>query len=183
VVEPHTLKVYGHLIAADALGDGYIIPLLDTFASIREKTQAETVSLATSLDVAAVLGERLVPKMPHLRRSSSDEMLSDSATGDLRYQKDLEDFHDSGFGSAVPSPVARMDRVSGLSVGLSPGSMMRETHRDSDSGADRRHSRGGPARSRLLSSRPLGEGAAGRTNKKRARGKELAARLMDCNIM
>jgi hypothetical protein len=120
VVESHTLRVYGHLIAADAFGDGYIVPLLDTFTNIREKTGAEAVSLATSLDVAAMLGERLVPTKHdkgrawparRLSHDSSDEMFTQSATGDIRHQKDTEGFHDSGFVSAVPSPVAGGDRV------------------------------------------------------------------------
>lgn len=56
VVEAHTSKVYGHLIASDSMGDGYMISLHDTLESIRDATGADVVDLATSIDVACKRG-------------------------------------------------------------------------------------------------------------------------------
>ncbi|ERF76427.1 hypothetical protein EPUS_07307 [Endocarpon pusillum Z07020] len=81
VVEYHTLEVYGHLVASDVLGDGYVIPLLDTLEDIRERTHAQDVGLATGVDITCKLGDAYI-KLPQ------------PAT---RY-------HDSGYASADISP-------------------------------------------------------------------------------
>ena len=63
VVEYLTLNVYGHLVASDVLGDGYVIPLLDTLEDIRERTHAQEVGLATGVDIACKLGDALIPEI------------------------------------------------------------------------------------------------------------------------
>ncbi|KAK8018055.1 hypothetical protein PG991_007245 [Apiospora marii] len=51
VVDEETLEVYGHIVAADAFGGGYIIPIEDTMSDIRRYLNATSVSLPSVADI------------------------------------------------------------------------------------------------------------------------------------
>ncbi|KAM5348998.1 hypothetical protein ACJ41O_008821 [Fusarium nematophilum] len=52
VANVETLEVYGYVVAADAFGGGYVVPLLDAFRDIRHALRAKSVNLATATDLA-----------------------------------------------------------------------------------------------------------------------------------
>lgn len=93
VVEAHTSKVYGHVVASDALGDGYIIPMLNILACIRAVTGAKVVDLATTLDVACA-------QAMHLRLSDHSDSDDDDASRTLQRECNATD---SGYASIRPS--------------------------------------------------------------------------------
>lgn len=51
VVNDSSLEVHGHIVAGDAFGEVYVVPLWDTFDDIKREMNAMSVSLATSVDV------------------------------------------------------------------------------------------------------------------------------------
>ncbi|CAH0039592.1 unnamed protein product [Clonostachys solani] len=53
VVNESTLEVYGYVVAADAFGGGYIIPLVDAFRNITDTLRCQSVDLATTIDMAS----------------------------------------------------------------------------------------------------------------------------------
>ncbi|KAJ5885184.1 hypothetical protein N7495_009694 [Penicillium taxi] len=54
VVNERSREVYGHIIAADAFGGGYIIPMDDTLRDIKTHLQVEYVDVASLVDIASV---------------------------------------------------------------------------------------------------------------------------------
>ncbi|KAF3075898.1 hypothetical protein CFAM422_001630 [Trichoderma lentiforme] len=59
VVNEKTLEVYGYVVAADAFGGGYIIPLAEAFQNITDKLGCQFVNLATTMDMASDKLERI----------------------------------------------------------------------------------------------------------------------------
>ncbi|KAI0381134.1 hypothetical protein F5Y04DRAFT_84635 [Hypomontagnella monticulosa] len=53
VVDERTLQVYGHVVAADDFGSGYIIPLDKVFEDIKFRLNMNSVQLASMLDIAS----------------------------------------------------------------------------------------------------------------------------------
>lgn len=56
VVDPSTCEVYGHVVASDAMGDTYVVPLSATFRDMEEKLEA-AVSLPTEADIKTWLAQ------------------------------------------------------------------------------------------------------------------------------
>ncbi|KAL6811630.1 hypothetical protein J3E69DRAFT_350045 [Trichoderma sp. SZMC 28015] len=59
VVNETTLEVYGYVVAADAFGVGYIIPLAEAFQDITDKLGCQCVTLATTIGMADDKLERI----------------------------------------------------------------------------------------------------------------------------
>ncbi|KAH8658875.1 hypothetical protein BGZ61DRAFT_540393 [Ilyonectria robusta] len=59
VVNERTLEVYGYIVAADAFGGGYIIPLVEAFRNIKNTLGCQSVDLATTIDMASAKLERM----------------------------------------------------------------------------------------------------------------------------
>ncbi len=57
VVDPLTCEVYGHVVASDAMGDTYVVPLNATLRDMEEKLGAE-VSLPTEADIDTWLAQQ-----------------------------------------------------------------------------------------------------------------------------
>ncbi|EXJ64909.1 hypothetical protein A1O7_01248 [Cladophialophora yegresii CBS 114405] len=53
VLNPSRLEVYGHVIASDAFGSGYIIPMTRSLEDIRQTVDLASVELPTLVDVAS----------------------------------------------------------------------------------------------------------------------------------
>lgn len=53
MVNETTLEVYGYVVAADAFGGGYIIPLAEAFRNIANTLRCQSVDLATTVDMAS----------------------------------------------------------------------------------------------------------------------------------
>ncbi|KAJ4854854.1 uncharacterized protein T069G_10412 [Trichoderma breve] len=53
VVNETTLEVYGYVVAADAFGGGYVIPLAEAFRNIANTLRCQFVDLATTVDMAS----------------------------------------------------------------------------------------------------------------------------------
>uniref|UniRef100_A0A8H7NKV0 Nitrogen regulatory protein areA GATA-like domain-containing protein n=1 Tax=Bionectria ochroleuca TaxID=29856 RepID=A0A8H7NKV0_BIOOC len=53
VINESTLEVYGYVVAADAFGGGYIIPLVEAFSNITDTLRCQSVDLATTIDMAS----------------------------------------------------------------------------------------------------------------------------------
>jgi hypothetical protein len=51
IIDQKTLEVYGHLVASDALGYGYVIPLSETFKNILQQLGAVSVDLPSAFDI------------------------------------------------------------------------------------------------------------------------------------
>ncbi|KAM6485840.1 hypothetical protein HDV62DRAFT_261237 [Trichoderma sp. SZMC 28011] len=53
VVNETTLEVYGYVVASDAFGGGYVIPLAEAFRNIANTLRCQSVDLATTVDMAS----------------------------------------------------------------------------------------------------------------------------------
>ncbi|PVH68162.1 hypothetical protein DL98DRAFT_522917 [Cadophora sp. DSE1049] len=51
IVDQKTLEVYGHLVASDALGYGYVMPLSETFKDILLQVGAVSVEIPSAIDI------------------------------------------------------------------------------------------------------------------------------------
>ena len=45
--------LYGHVVASDVFGRGYVVPISDTFEDIKNRLSAESVSLPSKDDIIA----------------------------------------------------------------------------------------------------------------------------------
>ncbi len=52
VVDEKTHEVYGHLVASDMFGEGYVIPLYATFHDMQIRLDVESVDLPSAIDIA-----------------------------------------------------------------------------------------------------------------------------------
>lgn len=114
VVNEKTLEVYGYVVAADAFGGGYIVPLDDALRDIADKLQAQSVELATIIDMATAKlrtitildpsAPSFVPTQQTQRRSSLSEHLElERARRRVENERDRD--HDSHRRSyAAPGP-------------------------------------------------------------------------------
>ncbi|RYP53649.1 hypothetical protein DL768_001429 [Monosporascus sp. mg162] len=55
VVNERTLQVYGHVVATDAFGGGYIVPLDETFRDVKNRLSVASVELPSMVDIASVM--------------------------------------------------------------------------------------------------------------------------------
>ncbi|KAK4098064.1 hypothetical protein N658DRAFT_252358 [Parathielavia hyrcaniae] len=55
VVNERTLKVIGHIVATDELGDAYVIPFSDVFEDIRLRLAARSVELASASQIRSTV--------------------------------------------------------------------------------------------------------------------------------
>ncbi|RYP82364.1 hypothetical protein DL769_001689 [Monosporascus sp. CRB-8-3] len=55
VVNERSLQVYGHVVATDAFGGGYIMPLDETFRDIKNRLSVASVELASMVDIVSVM--------------------------------------------------------------------------------------------------------------------------------
>jgi hypothetical protein len=51
VVDEDTNEAYGHVVASDVFGRGYVVPICDSFEDIKNRLSAELVSLPSKADV------------------------------------------------------------------------------------------------------------------------------------
>ncbi|KAK7942941.1 uncharacterized protein PG986_012054 [Apiospora aurea] len=61
VVDEYSLEVYGHIVAADAFGGGYLIPIQDTMSDIQRNLKVASVSLPST----TCIGTKNATKDPH----------------------------------------------------------------------------------------------------------------------
>lgn len=69
VVNPKTFEVYGHVVAENALGDIWVVPMCDILNDIREEEDAISVRLACTADISVL-------------KLGSDEHIDANATRD-----------------------------------------------------------------------------------------------------
>ena len=46
-----TFEVYGHVVASDAFGEAYVVPLRDTIQDIQARLNSKTVRLPTAAEI------------------------------------------------------------------------------------------------------------------------------------
>ena len=81
VVDSVTHEVYGHVVASDAFGDAYVIPLDNTFRDIKQKLAADQVCLPTESEVLEWIEPRDNIQAPENR--SILDFCADNAPPDL----------------------------------------------------------------------------------------------------
>lgn len=72
VVNDSSLEVYGHIVAGDAFGEVYVVPVWDTFDDIKREMNATRVSLATSVDVLCHASETVEKKAKSSEKAGKD---------------------------------------------------------------------------------------------------------------
>ena len=58
VVDDETFEVYGHVVASDAFGEAFIIPLDAIFQDMKTQLEVESVSLPAETDINEVITQR-----------------------------------------------------------------------------------------------------------------------------
>lgn len=114
VVDSVTHEVYGHVVASDAFGDAYVIPLDNTFRDIKQQLAADQVCLPTESEVLewieprknpSVLSwcaDKTLPDLPRdLRLDFEHEMASSTPESELldKQLKDTEAWISKSYGS------------------------------------------------------------------------------------
>ncbi|KAI1856355.1 hypothetical protein JX265_011602 [Neoarthrinium moseri] len=89
VVNERTLEVYGHVIASDAFGGGYIMPMQDTLRDISKTLQARTVTVASLIDMASVAMEKMDLSIPDLEADLTTELTKAPASNGCSITTDL----------------------------------------------------------------------------------------------
>jgi hypothetical protein len=88
VVDEISHEVYGHLIAADLFGDGYVVPLLDSLEDIKERLGAQLVDFPPSNDQSAA-GQTSRSRGPIVSTAWESSQLSNKAKISERHQKPM----------------------------------------------------------------------------------------------
>ena len=99
VVDSVTHEVYGHVVASDAFGDAYVIPLDNTFRDIRQQLAADQVCLPTEsevLDWIKPSGNIQAPKNHTFLSLCADNAMPN-------HREDLGLGFDCGMGSFAPT--------------------------------------------------------------------------------
>ena len=81
VVDSVTHEVYGHVVASDAFGDAYVIPLDNTFRDIRQQLAADQVCLPTEREVLDWVQQR--NNMQTCKMTSTMDLCADFTLPDL----------------------------------------------------------------------------------------------------
>ena len=72
VIDPVTLEVFGHVVAADILGDAYVVPICDTFSDITTALGLKSVTLPGCEDVLRASAQ-IGPDMNDISPSPTNE--------------------------------------------------------------------------------------------------------------
>ncbi|KAF2231824.1 hypothetical protein EV356DRAFT_518209 [Viridothelium virens] len=98
VVDVKTGEVLGHVVASDAFGDGYVIPITSTFRDIANRLDAVSVNLPTSVDIISYIFDKVhkISSIPIEHPECSEKELLEG----LQYPPE-----DSGYSSLPISPV------------------------------------------------------------------------------
>ena len=72
VVDPSTFEVYGHVVASDAMGDTYVVPLDATLRDMERKLEA-AVSLPTEADIHTWLAQHNKATAEHVTTPNSSK--------------------------------------------------------------------------------------------------------------
>lgn len=59
VVDSHTHEVYGHVVASDAFGEAYVIPMKNTFRCIEKQLSAQRVCLSRQYEEQECIGQKV----------------------------------------------------------------------------------------------------------------------------
>ena len=93
VVDESTCEVYGHVVASDAMGDTYVVPLNATLRDMEEKLGA-AVSLPTETDIHMWLAQQTKAAAEQIRipaRSKKKEVaFNDSKKDKVKFPKDIQ---------------------------------------------------------------------------------------------
>ncbi|RYP73373.1 hypothetical protein DL771_003641 [Monosporascus sp. 5C6A] len=98
VVNERTLQVYGHVVATDAFGGGYIMPLDETFRDIKNRLSVASVELASMVDIASVMMLKMADAI--FDRSTASPLLPNLALGETTSVTKTDSFR----GRAPQSP-------------------------------------------------------------------------------
>jgi hypothetical protein len=82
VVDSRTYQVYGHLIASDALGGGYVTPLHASLEEMATLMEVQKAQLPTDIDVFI--------KLNNLNHDGPEHVQFDSRTPSLQFEKKVE---------------------------------------------------------------------------------------------
>ncbi|RYP64897.1 hypothetical protein DL770_009105 [Monosporascus sp. CRB-9-2] len=80
VVNERTLQVYGHVVATDVFGGGYIMPLDETFRDIKNCLSVTSVELASVVDIASVMMLKMADAS--FDRSTASALLPNPSLGE-----------------------------------------------------------------------------------------------------
>ncbi|KAF6234583.1 hypothetical protein HO173_007209 [Letharia columbiana] len=112
VVDPSTCEVYGHVVASDAMGDIYVVPLNATLRDMEKKLGADPVSLPTKADILTWLAqhaEAAAEQVTITARSNKKKVaFNDSKMDKVELPRDLQKLagHSSSQASTSPAPSA-----------------------------------------------------------------------------
>lgn len=112
VVDPSTCEVYGHVVASDAMGDTYVVPLNATLRDMEKKLGAGLVSLPTEADIHTWLAQHakaLANQVKVPARSKKKKVaFNDSNMVKAEFSKDLQKLagHSISQASMPPAPSA-----------------------------------------------------------------------------
>ncbi len=96
VVNPVSMEVYGHLVATDAMGDAYVLPLHSTFVEMQQQLAVDSVSLPTTGDLL-----EFVLRTAALAKQEPQQILSSSR--ERRVSEVLASYERLYGGYAAPS--------------------------------------------------------------------------------
>lgn len=89
VVDPSTCEVYGHVVASDAMGDSYIVPLSATLRDMEKKLGADTVSLPTEADIHTWLAQHVKAAEVAARSKARNLAFNDIKTHRTKFPRDF----------------------------------------------------------------------------------------------
>ena len=124
VVDSVTHEVYGHVVASDAFGDAYVIPLDNTFRDIRQQLAADQVCLPTEGEVLEWIELRESIQAP--KKHSSLDLRSDKVLQGFGFECGLDpaasripECHgDLGLGFEAPESEEFDERLKVTNTGL-----------------------------------------------------------------
>ncbi|KAI9688381.1 MAG: hypothetical protein M1822_001330 [Bathelium mastoideum] len=102
VIDGKTGEVFGHVVASDAFGDGYVVPIQATFCDIATRLNAVSVDLPTTVDIASLVFDNAI----EMEAASAFSLPSISILNDPQQLETLSPppHMDSGYSSAQRSP-------------------------------------------------------------------------------
>ena len=110
VVDPSTCEVYGHVVASDAMGDTYVVPLSATLRDM-EKRLGAAVSIPTEADihnwVAQHAKSETEPSMVSAAGKKKRVAFNDSRTDRVQYPRDVQKLAEHS-SSQASMPIASM---------------------------------------------------------------------------
>lgn len=108
VVDESTCEVYGHVVASDAMGDTYVVPLNATLRDMENKLGA-AVSLPTEADIHKWLAQQTKAVAEQITVPAGDKKkrvaFNDSKKDKVKYPEDLQELT-GHFSSQASTPLA-----------------------------------------------------------------------------